>query len=186
MKDRNDILDGMMTLSYEIEGLLLLVRSRGAEATADICGLIKEKTADLAGLAQSLTADGTPGKETLEAHAATPEPVKPVDERPAPDSPMPQTPAPAAMDTTTATLTLDERLACERARDITKAFTINDRFRYNRTLFHDSPEEFDETLNIIAGMTDFDEAEEYFYNDLCWDPDDEDVKGFMETVRRHF
>lgn len=81
---------------------------------------------------------------------------------------------------------LEDKLSRERAKDIFKAFTINDKFRFRRELFRNSQDEFDETLDVIAQMSNFDEAEEYFYNDLCWDPENEDVKEFMETVRKHF
>ncbi|MCM1138425.1 MAG: hypothetical protein NC221_06785 [Duncaniella sp.] len=84
------------------------------------------------------------------------------------------------------TLRLEDKLARDRARDIFKAFTINDKFRFRRELFRNSQDEFDETLYVIAQMGDFDEAEEYFYNDLCWDPGNEDVKEFMEIVKKHF
>lgn len=83
-------------------------------------------------------------------------------------------------------LTLDEKLARDRAADISKAFTINDKFRFRRELFRGSDEEFKETLDVIASMSSMDEAEEYFYNDLCWDADNEDVKEFMAIVAKHF
>ena len=83
-------------------------------------------------------------------------------------------------------LTLDEKLARERAADISKAFTLNDRFRFCRELFRNSNEEFKETLEVIGSMADMDEAEEYFYNDLCWDSEKEEVKEFMAIVAKHF
>ena len=84
------------------------------------------------------------------------------------------------------TIRLEEKLARDRARDIFKAFTINDKFRFRRELFRDSQEEFDETLYVIAQMNNFDEAEEYSYNDLCWNPESENVKEFMDIVKKHF
>lgn len=83
-------------------------------------------------------------------------------------------------------LTLDEKLARERAADISKAFTLNDRFRFCRELFRNSNEEFKETLEVIGSMADMDEAEEYFYNDLCWDSEKEEVREFMAIVAKHF
>lgn len=83
-------------------------------------------------------------------------------------------------------LTLEEKLARDRAADISKAFTLNDRFRFRRNLFHDSDEEFRETLDVIGSMSGMDEAEEYFYEDLCWDADNDDVKEFMAVVAKHF
>ncbi len=83
-------------------------------------------------------------------------------------------------------VTLDEKLARERAKDIYKAFTLNDKFRFRRELFRDSQQEFDEALDVIAQMCTIDEAEEYVYDDLCWDPENDAVKEFMEVVARHF
>lgn len=83
-------------------------------------------------------------------------------------------------------LTLDEKLARERAADISKAFTLNDKFRFRRDLFRNSEEEFKETLDVIGSMADMDEAEDYFYNDLCWDPEKDEVKEFMAIVAKHF
>ena len=83
-------------------------------------------------------------------------------------------------------LTLDEKLARERAADISKAFTLNDRFRFRRELFRNSDEEFRETLEAIGSMADMDEAEDYFFNDLCWDASDPVVKEFMAIVAKHF
>lgn len=83
-------------------------------------------------------------------------------------------------------LTLDEKLARERAADISKAFTLNDRFRFRRELFRNSDEEFRETLEVIGSMASMEEAEDYFFNDLCWDPSSPEVKEFMSIVAKHF
>lgn len=93
---------------------------------------------------------------------------------------------PVVNDTIDTPLSLEEKLARERARDIFRAFTLNDKFRFRRELFRDSQEEFDETLGVISQMSTIAEAEEYIYDDLCWDPSDEDVKAFMDVVTRHF
>lgn len=82
--------------------------------------------------------------------------------------------------------TLDEKIARNKAKDIFKAFTVNDKFRFRRELFRNSQAEFEETLEVIAGMSSMDEAKEYFYEDLCWDPSSEDVKDFMEILDKHF
>lgn len=81
---------------------------------------------------------------------------------------------------------LEDKLAKANARDINKAFTLNDRFRFRRELFRNVQADFDSTLDVIATMASFEEAEEYFYDDLCWDPENEDVKLFMEIVSKHF
>lgn len=116
-----------------------------------------------------------------ETEDAEPETVNPA---PSPISVAPASSAPA--DNSDEPIRLEDKLARDRARDIFKAFTINDKFRFRRELFRNSQEEFDETLYVIAQMSNFDEAEEYFYNDLCWNPDSEDVKEFMDIVKKHF
>jgi len=54
---------------------------------------------------------------------------------------------------------LEEKLARERARDIFRAFTLNDKFRFRRELFRNSHDEFDETLNVISQMSSITESE---------------------------
>lgn len=83
-------------------------------------------------------------------------------------------------------LTLDEKLSRERASDISKAFTLNDRFRFRRELFRNSDAEFRETIDVIGSMSSMEEAEDYFFNDLCWNPESGDVKDFMSIVAKHF
>lgn len=69
---------------------------------------------------------------------------------------------------------------------ISKAFTINDRFRFKRELFGNSDPELSNALDLINVMRSIDEAEDYFYNELGWDAENEDVKDFMRIVRAYF
>lgn len=127
-------------------------------------------------------------EETEDAAGDEPAPAAEPVPAPAPAA-VEETPAPATVNDTLVTetpLTLDERLARERAADISKAFTLNDRFRFRRELFRNSDEEFKETLDVIGSMSGMDEAEDYFFNDLCWDPAKEEVKEFMAIVAKHF
>ncbi len=85
-------------------------------------------------------------------------------------------------------MTLADRLSIDRAKakDIRRAFTLNDRFRFKRELFGNSESNFSDALNVISAMSSIDEAEEYFYNDLCWSPENEEVKEFMKILANHF
>lgn len=65
-------------------------------------------------------------------------------------------------------------------------FCLNDRFRFCRELFGNSETEFIATLDLISGMSDYDEAEEYFIDEMGWDPDNQDVSDFMEILRIYF
>lgn len=81
---------------------------------------------------------------------------------------------------------VDEMISRREARDLRKAFTINDKFRFRRELFSNDDKEFGRTLDMIEAMGDFDEACEYLREDLGWDMDNDDVKDFLSTVRNHF
>ncbi|MCM1164118.1 MAG: hypothetical protein NC339_07715 [Muribaculaceae bacterium] len=194
MKQNNRI-EYLLKKTYEVEGLLLLLKERGDDFPADALSLLAEKVTELQGGVMMLpesptapTASLTPTPQQAMAEAAEIEQTE--DAEPAASM--------AQIDETIKTLddddtandtngsTLDEMLARKRARDINKAFTLNDKYRFCRELFHGSEADFTDTLDVISAMSSFDEAEEYFYDDLCWDPDNEDVKAFMEIVKRHF
>lgn len=64
--------------------------------------------------------------------------------------------------------------------------SINDRYRFTRALFHNSRKEFEDNLNIISQMENYDEAEDYFLNELEWNPEDQDVRLFMDIIHRYF
>ncbi len=169
----------LAALAAEVEGLLMVMESRREGDTSLILELLAEKATLLQGGIMALPYDNKvepEEPETPETPETPEEPISPISPI-GPISPIESTEAPE---------TLDERLARERARDINKAFTLNDKFRFRRDLFRGSETDFDETLDVISGMADFSEAEEYFYDDLCWDPEDPAVKEFMEIVARHF
>lgn len=64
--------------------------------------------------------------------------------------------------------------------------TINDKFRFRRELFGNSDIDLAEALQVAASMTSAEEAEDYFYNDLCFDPEKDVVKDFMRVVTSRF
>lgn len=65
-------------------------------------------------------------------------------------------------------------------------FSINDRFRFIRTLFDGNASEFNAALAEVVAMDSFDEAEEYFLGQLEWNPEDPEVEGFMKVVKSYF
>ena len=113
--------------------------------------------------------------EPVEAPTPAPEEVEPEAEteefEPAPDD---------------QPLTLDEALHRDMTKDLRQAFSLNDRYRYRRELFGNSDSVMNETLNLIEAMHSFDEAEDYFYNDLQWEHDSPEVADFMVIIKNHF
>ncbi len=83
-------------------------------------------------------------------------------------------------------LRLDEKLARNNSKNLRKAFSLNDKFRFRRELFSNSDTEMADTLNLVDAMTSYSEAEEYFYSDLQWDPEMSEVKDFMSIIKNHF
>lgn len=83
-------------------------------------------------------------------------------------------------------ITLDEALQRAMSKDLSRAFTWNDRFRYRRELFANSEVEMRNTIDMVEAMHSFSEAEDYFYGDLEWDRESPEVKDFMTIIRNHF
>ena len=83
-------------------------------------------------------------------------------------------------------LRVDEILHRNLSKNLRKAFSLNDHFRFRRELFSNSEFDMNDALNLVEAMHSFDEAEEYFYDDMGWDRDNEDVADFMEIIRKHF
>ena len=83
-------------------------------------------------------------------------------------------------------LTVDQALQRKLSRDLHHAFSLNDRFRFRRELFANNDVELNDTLNLVETMQSFEEAEDFFYNDLEWDKDSPEVIDFMNIIRNHF
>lgn len=83
-------------------------------------------------------------------------------------------------------LRLDEKLQRSRSKDLKSAFSLNDTFRFRRELFGNSAADMTDALHVVEAMHSFDEAEDYFYGDLGWDRESDDVKEFMAIIKNHF
>lgn len=83
-------------------------------------------------------------------------------------------------------LRLDEKLQRSRSKDLKSAFSLNNTFRFRRELFGNSAAEMTDALHMVEAMHSFDEAEDYFYGDLGWDRESDDVKEFMAIIKNHF
>lgn len=98
--------------------------------------------------------------------------------------------APAESETETKpideSIRLDEKLQRTRSKDLKQAFSLNDMFRFRRELFGNSGAVMTDALHLVEAMQSYDEAEDYFYGDLGWDRESDDVKEFMETIKKHF
>ncbi len=84
------------------------------------------------------------------------------------------------------TITLDEAFIRNKAKDLKSAFSLNDTFRFRRELFGNSAADMNDAIDLVNAMNSYDEAEDYFINDLGWDAESDEVREFMEIIRNHF
>lgn len=135
-------------------------------------------------------AEPMPGT-TVEIETVEPEPEEEEDSEPE-DEPEPEEEEIVMpQDDTTDTdneepIRLDEKLARENSRNLRKAFSLNDMFRFRRELFGNSATEMTDTLNLVEAMSSLSEANDYFYNDLEWDASNPEVQDFMDIIAKHF
>lgn len=65
------------------------------------------------------------------------------------------------------------------------ALCLNDLYRFTRALFGNSRKALDDALDRASRMESYEEAEEYFYGSLAFDPEDSDVSDFMAIIREY-
>ena len=65
-------------------------------------------------------------------------------------------------------------------------FSINDKFRFRKELFNNSEIDFNNSLVLVASMDSFEEAEDYFVNELGWDSFQQNVEDFFEIIKKYF
>ena len=116
--------------------------------------------------------------------------IMPDDEEvPEPEEEMPMPPVPTEfpeVDEPQAPMRVDEKLQRTLSKDIRKAFSVNDRFRFQRELFAGSANAMNTAIEHIEIMRSYGNAELYFYSQLNWDRENEVVQDFMNIVRNHF
>lgn len=86
----------------------------------------------------------------------------------------------------TTKITLEEAMQRRIAKELRRAISLNDRFRFRRELFRNNDVLMNETLALLDAMKSYDEAEDYIFNDLKWDRENPEVKDFMSIVENHF
>lgn len=81
---------------------------------------------------------------------------------------------------------LDEMIHRQSSRDLKKAFSLNDRFRYIREIFNNDAEYFDETIKNLEMLSNLDDVYDYLLGDIGLNHEDETVKDFLEIIYNHF
>lgn len=201
----NPAIEKMLSQVFELEGLLLVLDRHGRDVSPYVYDMIQKKVERLNELAPDCTPDmfGVRDTDIIETVTVEHEPVVDEEEDSAQaeqptDIEEIEVPTEESCNETTEVaadetpmensehLKLDEVLQRNISKDLSKAFTLNDRFRYRRELFCNSEVEMCNTINMIETMHSFAEAEEYFYGDLEWDKESPEVMDFMTIIRNHF
>ncbi len=187
---QNSNYEQMLALCYELEGLLALSLER-KETTPDmVVGMITEKAKRLSAMAsmspvESVSADSDAEKEAAAVQYEQAEDAcmtcQPEPEPVAAAQPV-NKPEPVAKP---APMPVAEPKRAE-VKEQAFAFTLNDKFRFRRELFGGSDADFADALQVAEAMTSREEVEDYFFNDLCWNPANEDVVAFMDIITARF
>ena len=208
----------MIDAAYELEGLLLLAKSRGEDTDDEVLELIKQKINALQYSIESMvsvpeeeteeTAENVETEdfeedatETLEEpdseeEADTEEPDAENQEESMEDSeeditvPMKEENITEIVeensDEDDTPITLDQAYIINKSKDLSTAFSLNDTYRFRRELFGNSAADMTDAINLANAMASYEEAEDYFYEDLGWDKDSEEVQDFMAIIKNHF
>lgn len=120
------------------------------------------------------------------------EPEDTAPEIPATEEPAPELPTPAAAPIPVQPepqrdYRIEDMISRRSAHgDLSKAFTLNDKFRFIRGIFCDDKNDFEYTLAQLSEFESLDQVYDYLLNELGWDIDNEEVKDFISIVANHF
>ncbi|MGN0222824.1 MAG: hypothetical protein ACI4AM_02230 [Muribaculaceae bacterium] len=188
----------LIELNIEIEGALRVYGERGS---ADALAIARDKAQQLNELLceqeepeAEVCDEATPTVPFVVNAPQEPEQApmdEPVDEGLTPTVTDPITVAPAAEPTIAPVYTPEPPVEPQapaplRRIPIRNYFTINDKYLFRREVFDGDEQAFEDTLDLFEAMHSFAEAEEYFYDDLALDRENQDVKAFMSIVQNYF
>ena len=72
------------------------------------------------------------------------------------------------------------------ALNLNRSISLNDRFLFQRALFHNSREEMNQMMIRLHAFEDFDHAERYLREESGWDFEDPVVVDFLDAIKRGF
>ena len=160
------MIDQLITLSVEIEALLRVLRDNPSPEAKD---LLEEKFEQFSQLFYTHIPQFGDIKVLKDLNDLNDPNTTPADPAPAPEA-----------------IKLDEMLCRREAKDLTRAFTLNDKFRFTRELFDGDKTRFADALNMLMAMRSLDEARDYLAADLAIDPDSEAGADFITIITNHF
>ena len=178
--------DKAIELCYELEGLVMLAKERN-DISSRLTTLIQGKTDEIMAL---LSEDKSVEAETFEVPLSDDACEAPLVE----DSSVEIVSTDNDFDNIDDSEYIGELDDCiksdencvNNSKTLRQLFTINDKFLYRRELFGNSDTEFTDTINLVSAMSNFAEAQDYFFGDLEWDTENEEVVDFMSVIEKYF
>ena len=83
-------------------------------------------------------------------------------------------------------VSLHDMLEKQNLSDFRKAFSLNDRFRFRRDLFHGNENVMNRVVSDLNDLHTLAESKEYIESQLQWDLNDETVKDFIQLLEKRF
>lgn len=162
--------DKLSQLILEADGLMLLLQRHREETPSDVIALLRNKLQLILSLIDGLddTAPAAPANDLKD-----PKDLKAAE---APAEYIEDTVEGAAVDSA----------ASRPRRPASSVFNLNDKFRFRRELFGNSEMAYTECIDMLTAMHSLDEAKDYLYQDLQWDPDNEDVIAFVDLLSNYY
>lgn len=197
----------MLSLTFEIEGLLMMTAERGDMTPPEVYNLIRSKI-DRLQMLSATTRNDIPESLNSEISGSENERSLDIDRSYDPVTPVPETDFDAhepirdidhisegttitnadilpdgANSITPQVEDIDQKITVSHtAEDIRRNMALNDKFLFRRELFNGDEELFSQTLSLISAMSNMDEVNDYLLNDLCFDLSDPAVSRFSEII----
>ncbi|MBO4721753.1 MAG: hypothetical protein J5629_02340 [Muribaculaceae bacterium] len=184
----NTTLDQLLTNVYELEGLLLVMKRHHDDVPQLVIDKFKEKAQQIAASASVL--------DSLEKTGVTPEaelvppvfvpPVKPEPAAPAPVVKPAQEPVVESVAEVKPIVKTEEPVSPQEPAtcDITSAFSINDRFLFQRELFDSDNEKYNDALGVMQRLGNIDKIKEFITDVLGLDFNNDVVKEFVRLIEQ--
>lgn len=195
----NTTIDQLLTNVYELEGLLLVMQRHNDEVPQLAIDRFKEKANQIAAEANVLD------NFAKKADTPQPEPVPPTFVPPteqqtvaptpiAPTTPQAQEPvtksvitpesAPKPVVESKPIVKAEPTVAPKKptSHDITSAFSINDRFLFQRELFDGDKQKYSDAIAVMQRLANIDKIKEFISDVLGLDRNNEVVKEFVRLI----
>lgn len=83
-------------------------------------------------------------------------------------------------------VSLNDLLEKKNLSDFWKAFSLNDRFRFRRDLFHGNEEQMNQVISDLNQIDSLDEALRFIDKNLSWDMNNETVADFIKLLEKRY